>query len=255
MTKDCTDPDAEDRLRRTLPSLGGLRTLPAHDETTMHTSARGQEPAKEAGGAPTVRSARRPPETASRSRLTKGRTREVLFVQGGGKGTHDQWDNKLVASLASALGADYTIRYPRMPAEANPRGTAWKKAIARELNQLSDGVMLVGHSIGAAIVLDYLADATAARRPAAVFSIAAPFIGEGGWPSDELRPTRRLAAELHDGPPLYFYQGRADEIVPVSHIDLFAAAFPQATIRRLAGRDHQLNDDLSEVGHDMRLLE
>jgi len=64
-----------------------------------------------------------------------------------------------------------------------------------------------------------------------------------------------MAVALHDGAPLFFYQGRDDETVPSSHIEMFATAFPHATIRRLEGRDHQLNDDLSELGHDIRLLE
>jgi predicted alpha/beta hydrolase family esterase len=183
------------------------------------------------------------------------RMRQVLFVQGGGRGAHDSWDNKLVASLKGALGPDYTIHYPRMPDEADPDPTVWKKSIARELRKLSDGVFLVGHSVGAAILLDYLAGGTVERRPAAVFLIATPFIGDGGWPSDDLRPTRQMAVELHDGAPFYFYQGRDDETVPFSHIEKFATAFPHAIIRRLEGRDHQLNDDLSELGHDIRLLE
>ncbi|MEA2700355.1 MAG: hypothetical protein QOI66_4626 [Myxococcales bacterium] len=183
------------------------------------------------------------------------RKRQVLFVQGGGKSVHDSWDNKLVASLEGALGPDYTIRYPRMPDEADPDPTAWKKAIARELGKLSDDVFLVGHSVGAAILMDYLAGGTVARRPAAVFLIATPFIGDGGWPSDDLRPTKQMAVELPDGAPLYFYQGGDDETVPASHAEMLATAFPQAIIRRLEGRDHQLNNDLSAVGQDIRRLE
>ena len=64
---------------------------------------------------------------------------------------------------------DYTIRYPRMPNEADPDPTAWKETIARELRTLSDGVFLVGHSVGAAILLDYLASGTEERRLAGVF--------------------------------------------------------------------------------------
>jgi hypothetical protein len=179
--------------------------------------------------------------------------RQVLFVQGGGRGAHDAWDRKLVAGLEGALGPAYTIHYPRMPDEADPDPARWKKSIARELRKLSDGVFLVGHSVGAAILLDYLAGGTVERRAAAVFLIAAPFIGDGGWPSGDLRPTRQTARDLRDVAPLYFYQGRADGTVPFSHIEMFAAAFPHASIRRLDGRDHQLNDDLSEVGHDIRL--
>ena len=129
-----------------------------------------------------------------------------------------------------------------------------RQTIARELSKLRDGVFLVGHSIGAAILMDYLADGTLKRRLAGVFLIATPFIGDGGWPSEDLRPTRQAARALHDGAPFYFYQGGDDETVPVSHVEMFAAAFPDATIRRLEGRNHQLNDDLSEVAHDIALL-
>jgi alpha-beta hydrolase superfamily lysophospholipase len=82
--------------------------------------------------------------------------------------------------------------------------------------KLGDGVCLVGHSVGGAILMDYLAGGTVEERPAAVFLIATPFIGDGGWPSDGLRPTK-MAVELHDGAPLYFYQDGDDETVPVSH--------------------------------------
>ena len=185
----------------------------------------------------------------------KGRTSQVLFVQGGGSSdTHDSWDNKLVASLKKELGAGYTIRYPRMPHEADPDATAWKKAIDRGLRKLSDGVILVGHSIGAAILIDYLADGNLERRPSGVFLIATPFIGDGGWPSDDLRPTRELASLLPDEAPLYLYHGRDDETVPFSHVGMFAKALPHATIRRLEGRNHQLNDKLSELAHDIRRL-
>ena len=181
--------------------------------------------------------------------------KQVLFVQGGGAGAHDAWDNKLVASLERALGPDYATRYPRMPDEADPDPTAWKKAIARELRTLSEGAFLVGHSVGAAILLDYLASGTEERRLAGVFLIATPFIGDGGWPSENLRPTRLVAVDLREGAALYFYQGRNDETVPFRHIEMFAAAFPHATIRRLEGRNHQLDDDLSELADDIRFAE
>ena len=176
-------------------------------------------------------------------------------MQGGGRGTHDSWDDKLVGSLVQALGPGCAVRYPRMPDEADPDPAAWRRTIARELEKLSDGVILVGHSIGAAILLDYLADGSEQRRIAGVFLVATPFIGDAGWPSEDLRPTRQAARALQHGAPLYFYQGLEDETVPVSHIEMFATAFPNATIRRLEGRNHQLNNDLSEVARDITRLE
>jgi fermentation-respiration switch protein FrsA (DUF1100 family) len=64
----------------------------------------------------------------------------------------------------------------------------------------------------------------------------------------------KLVGELPSGAPLYLHQGRNDETVPFSHVGMLAKALPHATIRRLKGRDHQLNNDLSEVARDISLL-
>ncbi len=177
---------------------------------------------------------------------------QVLFIQGGGRDVHDSWDNKLVASLKKELGAEYTIRYPKMPHEGNPDPATWKGSIERELKKMSDGVILVGHSIGAAILIDYLADGSLERKPDGIFLIGTPFIGDRGWPSDNLRPTKEVAKLLPDRSPLYLYHGSDDETVPLSHAGMFAKALPHAIIRRLKGRDHQLNDNLTEVANDIR---
>jgi predicted alpha/beta hydrolase family esterase len=182
--------------------------------------------------------------------------KRVVFVQGGGADVHDSWDNRLVASLERALGSGYAVRYPRMPKEADPDPRGWKKAIARELGRARDGAtILVAHSVGAAILLDLLAEADGRRTISAVFLVAPPFIGDGGWPSDELRPTKKVAAEIRDRVPLYLYFGADDRTVPPSHGRLFERAFPHAHVRRLRGRDHQLNDDLSAVARDITRLE
>jgi len=44
-----------------------------------------------------------------------------------------------------------------------------------------------------------------------------------------------------------------DEIVPFSHLALCAEKFPHATIRKITGRGHQLNNDLSEVVQDIKI--
>ena len=42
--------------------------------------------------------------------------KQVLFIQGGGKGAHEA-DNKLAVSLQDALGDEYNVVYPKMPEE------------------------------------------------------------------------------------------------------------------------------------------
>ena len=61
------------------------------------------------------------------------RTRQILFIQGGGAGAHDDWDSKLVESLRRELGPGTEVRFPRMPNEADPSFGRWKPAVAREI--------------------------------------------------------------------------------------------------------------------------
>jgi predicted alpha/beta hydrolase family esterase len=179
---------------------------------------------------------------------------QVLFVQGAGKATHDAWDAKLVESLARELGPAYDIRYPRMPDEDDPKFGPWKTVLNSEIDRLDDGAMLVGHSIGATILAHTLAETPGKLRPAGIFLIAMPFIGDGGWPSEEIDPKPDLGARLPAQAPVYLYQGSVDDMVPAQHVTLNAHAIPQASVRILPGRDHQMNNDMSEVAADIRDL-
>jgi predicted alpha/beta hydrolase family esterase len=188
------------------------------------------------------------------SQIPGGTTKQVLFVQGGGEGTHDDWDDKLVASLARELGPGYLIRYPRMPDEAEPSYAAWKPALVEEIAGLDDGAIVVGHSIGGTVVINVLAELPIAHKLSAVLLIAAPFVGEGGWPSDDVTPMDNAGARLLPATPIYLFQGSDDDTTPAVHLDLYARAIPQAHVRRLEGRDHQLNNDMAEVAEEIRAL-
>jgi predicted alpha/beta hydrolase family esterase len=181
--------------------------------------------------------------------------RQVLFVQGAGEGAHDEWDSKLVASLQAELGADYEVRYPRMPNEDDPHYAAWRPAIEKELAALDDDAILVGHSIGGTMLVNVLAEQWTGSKLGALFLIAAPFVGDGGWPSDEFNSSEDLGLKLPKNAPVHIYHGLEDEEVPPAHADLYASAIPQAKVHRVTGRDHQFNNDLLEVAAEIKSLE
>jgi predicted alpha/beta hydrolase family esterase len=176
----------------------------------------------------------------------------ILFVQGAGKGVHDEWDDKLVASLERELGTDYSVRYPRMPGEDDPRYMAWKAVLIDELERLDHGAILVGHSVGGTVLIHTLADERPTLKPGAIVLIAAPFIGDGGWPSDDIHPRKDLAERLPAGVPIFLYHGTEDKSVPFVHVKLYAKVIPQAMVRALPDREHQLDNDLSDVARDIR---
>jgi hypothetical protein len=63
-----------------------------------------------------------------------------------------------------------------------------------------------------------------------------------------------LGARLPEGTPIFLYHGSEDDTAPLTHLDLYGRAIPHATSRSLHGRNHQLNDDLTEVAADISAL-
>jgi pimeloyl-ACP methyl ester carboxylesterase len=114
--------------------------------------------------------------------------------------------------------------------------------------------MLVGHSLGGTILINVLAEWAPQCALRRIFIIAAPFVGEGGWTSPEIELPSDFSARLPPGIPIFLYHGSEDETAPLKHLELYAQAIPSAHVRRLNGRDHQLNNDLSVVANDIRQL-
>jgi predicted alpha/beta hydrolase family esterase len=184
--------------------------------------------------------------------VRRSSVRQVFFVQGAGKDVYAKWDNQLVRSLRRELGLRYNVRYPRMPDEAAPKFTNWRRTLVKELDTLPSSAAVVGHSVGGAILISVLAEYSPGLQLAAIVLIAAPFIGPGGWEIDDIAPTHGIAQRLAAGVPVFLYHGDQDTIVPLRHVDLYAKAVPYANVHRLVGRDHQLNNDLSEVAEALR---
>ena len=175
---------------------------------------------------------------------------QVLFIQGASEGAYNA-DAPLAESLRQSLGPDYDVRYPALPNENDPDYGTWKSRILAELKDLGDGAIVVGHSIGASVFIKLLTE----ERPAiaGAFLVATPFWHDDDfWHWDEARLPTDAAARIPGSIPVFFYRGDDDTAIPASHLAMYARAFPRATIRRLPGRDHQLNNDLSAVALDIK---
>jgi uncharacterized protein len=177
--------------------------------------------------------------------------RPVLFVHGGGEGAHEE-DERLAESLRHTLGRGYDVRSPRMPDEEDPEYEAWRDKITSELAEMDDEVLLVGHSLGALILLRCLSEEEVKQSVAGLFLVSAPYAGTGGWEVGEDQLREDFATRLPRGLPVFLYHSRDDEVVPFAHLALYEAKLRQAAVRRFDGRGHQFRGDLSEVAGDIR---
>ena len=180
-------------------------------------------------------------------------SKHVLFIHGGGEGAYEE-DKKPAENLRDVLGAAFDMRYPKMPDEASPDLEAWKGTIASELAALDGEVVLVGHSVGAFVLIKYLSEEAVQNPVAGLFLVAAPYVGTEGWQVEEDTLREDFASKLPEGLPVFLYHSRDDEWVPYAHLALYAEKLPQATIHEFDGRGHQFDGDLSEVARDIKEL-
>lgn len=177
--------------------------------------------------------------------------KSVLIIQGGGTGTYDA-DRALADSVGRALGAGWEVLYPQMPDEENCPYPAWQAEIDARLASIKGPVALVGHSIGGSVLLKYLCDRPSPPLIIGLFAVAAPYWGaDPSWRWDEMALPADAAVRLAGDWPLVLYHSRDDEIVPFSHLALYAAQLPRAIIREYEGRDHQFGEDLADVAADI----
>ncbi len=183
-------------------------------------------------------------------------TENILFIQGAGRGAYDE-DKRLADSLRRALGPRFEVRYPAMPNEDDAPYDQWRQQIEQELAELPGPVVLVGHSVGASVLMRWLSERMDEKAIVGVFLVACPFWGGDGWRYEgyeELALPPGFAAGLPTGTPVYLYHCRDDATVPFDHLALYAKALPQATVRAFDEGGHQLNDDLSAVARDIASL-
>lgn len=181
--------------------------------------------------------------------------KNVLFIHGAGDGGYEA-DVALAASLRNELGEGYKVHFPKMSQDETESffGSQWPKEIGREIASLKGEVILVGHSLGASMLLKYLSENKVTKQIAGVFLAAPPF-----WSGDEdwVQPLK-LREDFHDNlpknVPIFFYQCKDDGEVPFSQFNRYKQYLQGATFREIKSGGHQFNDNLSIVATDIKSL-
>ena len=179
--------------------------------------------------------------------------KHVLFIQGGGGDEDYEADSKLVVSLRDNLGDAYAVYYPRMRDESSP-DFGRVKQIGEEISLIHGEIILVGHSLGASMLLKYLSESEVTRKIVGIFLISTPYwSGHEDWQKG-LKLHEDFADKLPKNVPVFLYQTRDDEVVPFDHLSFYTRKLPRAIVREIGNGGHQLNNDLSLVARDVKSL-
>jgi hypothetical protein len=180
----------------------------------------------------------------------------ILVVQGGGRGAYEE-DKPLAEFVRSLMQDRDAVAYPRLEG-LELEWTDWpliRRELEAALASLAENGQVVAHSFGGTALLKFLSEGPARPRIKGLFLIAAPYMCEdGAWSSSEFAVDDDFATRLPDCGDIRLYHSRDDDIVPVRHVDLYAAKLPQAAVRVLDGYGHQFTSrPFRELAQDLAL--
>jgi len=176
---------------------------------------------------------------------------EILVIHGAGEPRRRNGRVYWEPMLERSLGPGYLVKAPRMAKPAQPHYRTWARRIAQLITGMTNPV-LVGHSVGASVLLKYLTEEAPLPPFTGLFLIATPFWGpdflEFALPSD-------FGTRLRDVTTIYLYHSRDDSEVPFEHLERYRRALPQAIVRALDGRGHEFNEaKFPELAADIRAV-
>jgi predicted alpha/beta hydrolase family esterase len=180
-------------------------------------------------------------------------TRQLLFFQGGGEGGYEA-DKAMVNSLQERLANAYDIIYPELQPDESAPDFGWIQQIEQKVLETKDGAIIVGHSLGASMLLKYLSENPVSKKIKGVFLISTPhWSGNEDWIKG-LQLRENFAGKLPVNVPLFFYHCKDDEVVSFDHLDYYKQNVSQATFREIESGGHQLNNDLTVIARDIKSL-
>jgi len=131
------------------------------------------------------------------------------------------------------LGDNWQIIRPQMPSPQNSKYEEWKLWFEKYFQYLEDGITLVGHSLGATFLAQYLSEEVFPREIHSLHLIAPSFDGEGGFGLDER--VSNISKQLTN---IYLYHSKDDPIVPYDDSEKIHKLLPTAKFATFENMGH-----------------
>jgi predicted alpha/beta hydrolase family esterase len=156
--------------------------------------------------------------------------------------------------LRDELGPEYEVDFPILPKPQDPHYAAWSERLGEILAGIDEPVVVVGHSLGASVLLQHLAERGVPSQISGLVLLTTPFWGDQDWEAEWALPADWPDADTAL-PRILFFHSRDDEEIPVSQLDRYRERFPDASVHPLDGNGHLYDrGDLSEVLEAIRGL-
>jgi predicted alpha/beta hydrolase family esterase len=157
-------------------------------------------------------------------------------------------------NLQESLGGEYDVFLPKMPNSQNAVYKEWYVWFEKFLPLLNDGVILVGHSLGAVFLAKYLSEHTVTKKIKATLLVAPPFGRDLGEPLPQFSITEPLTTFETQGGKISIYHSKDDPVVDFAELAHYQAQLPEAVANIFEDRGHFNMEDFPEMVEEIRSI-
>jgi hypothetical protein len=155
-------------------------------------------------------------------------------------------------NLQDNLGEEYEVYLPKMPNAQNAVYKEWCIWFEKFLPLLDDGVIFVGHSLGAVFLAKYLGEHVVEKKIKATLLVAPPFGRDLGEPLPQFSITGPLTSFGEQGGKISLYHSKDDPVVDFAELKHYQEQLPNAYIHIFEDRGHFNMEEFPEILEDIR---
>ncbi len=155
-------------------------------------------------------------------------------------------------NLQDNLGGRYDVFLLKMPNAYNAVYKEWCIWFEKYLQLLDEGVILVGHSLGAVFLAKYLSEHDVVKKISATLLIAPPFGRDLGQPLPQFAITEPLTKFEQQGGKIVIYHSKDDPVVDFSELAHYQEQLATAETKVFEDRGHFNMEDFPEIVGEIR---
>jgi len=140
--------------------------------------------------------------------------------------------------LQEDLGDDYQVLLPRMPNGTNARYSEWALWFTNLSSVLTDGCILIGHSMGAVFLAKYLSENPFPCQVKATILIAAPHSDESLEPLGDFKLEKLSEGFSRQSGEVTLFFGRDDPVIATTEIEKYQQELTKAKFVITSAPDH-----------------
>lgn len=157
-------------------------------------------------------------------------------------------------NLQDNLGDGYEVYLPKMPNSQNAVYKEWCIWFEKFLPLLDDGVIFVGHSLGAVFLAKYLSEHTVMKKIKATLLVAPPFGRDLGEPLPQFSITVPLAMFQEQGGKIVIYHSKDDSVVDFAELAHYQEQLTTIEAKTFEDRGHFNMEDFPEIVEEVRTI-